>query len=152
MLYPQGRVQGNGFCAPRFRAADNPAARRPKTTETESCPRGRTRVSVRPKATFAKQTIKGRDMELNWVECIGLAAGTLTTAAYLPQVCKTWRTKAVGDISLVMYTSMFLGVLLWLIYGILRGAPAVIAANALSLLLVGGMLRMKIKYGQRTPG
>ncbi len=85
-------------------------------------------------------------MELNWVEYIGLAAGTLTTAAYLPQVYKTWRTKAVGDISLVMYTAMTAGVFLWMVYGILLKAPAVIAANAVSLALVGGMLRLKLKY------
>lgn len=91
-------------------------------------------------------------MELNWVELIGLAAGTCTTAAYLPQVYKTWRTKAVGDISLVMYTSMTLGVLLWLVYGLLIKAPAVIAANAAGLVLVGGMLRLKIKYSRQTPG
>ncbi|MBU1229462.1 MAG: SemiSWEET transporter [Proteobacteria bacterium] len=88
-------------------------------------------------------------MELNWVEYIGLTAGTLTTAAYLPQVYKTWRTKAVGDISLTMYTSMTLGILLWLVYGIFIKAPAVIAANSVSLALVGGMLRLKIVYGRR---
>jgi len=94
-------------------------------------------------------------MERIYIEYIGLAAGTLTTAAYLPQVWKTWRTKAVGDISLVMYTSMFLGVTLWLAYGVLIKAPAVIAANGVSLLLIGGMLRMKIKYrklGKATGG
>lgn len=90
-------------------------------------------------------------MELNWVEYIGLAAGTLTTAAYLPQVYRTWRTKAVGDISRTMYTSMTLGVLLWLVYGICLQAPAVIAANSVSLALVGGMLRLKIKYGKEPP-
>ena len=87
-------------------------------------------------------------MELNWVEYIGLAAGTLTTAAYLPQVYKTVRTKAVGDISLVMYTAMTAGIFLWLVYGIFIKAPAVIAANSVSLLLVGGMLRLKIKYSK----
>jgi MtN3 and saliva related transmembrane protein len=91
-------------------------------------------------------------MERIWIEYVGLAAGALTTAAYLPQVYKTWRTKAVENISLVMYTSMSLGVLLWLVYGILIKAPAVIAANGVSLALVGGMLRMKIKYGRKTPG
>jgi len=87
-------------------------------------------------------------MELNWVEYIGLAAGTLTTAAYLPQVYKTVRTKAVSDISLVMYTAMTAGIFLWLVYGIFIKAPAVIAANSVSLLLVGGMLRLKIKYSK----
>lgn len=86
-------------------------------------------------------------MELNWVEYVGLAAGTLTTAAYLPQVWKTWRTKAVGDISLAMYSAMTLGIALWLVYGLLIKATAVIAANAVSLALAGLILRLKVKYG-----
>jgi len=89
-------------------------------------------------------------MELAFAEYLGLTAGALTTAAYLPQVYKTWRTKAVGDISLVMYWSMTLGVFLWFVYGILLRAPAVIIANGVSLLLVGWMLRMRIVYGKRT--
>lgn len=88
-------------------------------------------------------------MEFGLVEYIGLAAGALTTAAYLPQVYKTWRTKAVGDISLIMYSAMTLGLSLWLVYGICLRAPAVIIANAASLLLVGWMLRMKIVYERR---
>jgi MtN3 and saliva related transmembrane protein len=88
-------------------------------------------------------------MELNPVEYIGLAAGTLTTAAYLPQVYKTWRTKAVNDISLVMYVALALGIFLWFVYGILLRAPAVIAANGVSLLLVAWMLRMKLRYHGR---
>ena len=87
-------------------------------------------------------------MELVFAEYIGLTAGALTTAAYLPQVWRTWRTKAVGDISLAMYWSMTLGVALWLVYGIFIKAAAVIVANGVSLLLVGGMLRMRIKYGR----
>lgn len=88
-------------------------------------------------------------MELAVTEYIGLAAGTLTTAAYLPQVWRTWRTKAVEDISLAMYWSMTIGVALWLIYGITIRAAAVVIANAVSLLLVGGMLRMRIRYGRQ---
>lgn len=88
-------------------------------------------------------------MELNWVEYVGLAAGTLTTAAYVPQVYKTWRTKAVEDISLAMYVSMSLGITLWLVYGLLHSAAAVIIANAVGLVLVGCMLRLKLKYEKR---
>ncbi|MGE4263589.1 MAG: SemiSWEET family sugar transporter [Desulfovibrio sp.] len=89
-------------------------------------------------------------MELTFAEYIGLTAGALTTAAYLPQVYRTWRTKTVGDISLVMCWAMTLGVFLWFVYGILLRAPAVIIANGVTLLLVGGMLRMRIVYGRRT--
>ncbi|MDR3641847.1 MAG: SemiSWEET transporter [Humidesulfovibrio sp.] len=88
-------------------------------------------------------------MQFNPAEYVGLTAGALTTAAYLPQVYKTWRTKAVGDISLIMYSAMTLGVFLWFVYGVLLRAPAVIIANGASLMLVGWMLKMKIKYHGR---
>ena len=88
-------------------------------------------------------------MEMNWIEYVGLAAGTLSTAAYVPQVYKTWRTKAVQDISLAMYISMTAGTTLWLVYGLLHSAAAVIIANSVALVLVGGMLRLKIKYGRK---
>jgi len=88
-------------------------------------------------------------MELNYVEYIGLAAGAITTSAYLPQVYKTWRSKAVDDISLAMYSALSLGVFLWLIYGVLLRAPAVIIANGASLLLVLWMLKMKLRYRKR---
>jgi MtN3 and saliva related transmembrane protein len=86
-------------------------------------------------------------MDLPFVEYIGFAAGTLTSAAYLPQVYKTWRSKAVDDISLAMCWALTLGIALWMLYGVLLRAVAVIAANGVSLLLVGTMLRMKLRYG-----
>ena len=35
-------------------------------------------------------------------EIIGLAAAALTTAAFIPQVYKTWKTKSVDELSLTM--------------------------------------------------
>lgn len=88
-------------------------------------------------------------MELAVTEYIGLAAGALTTGAYLPQVWRTWRSKTVDDISLAMYWAMTLGVALWLVYGIAIRAAAVVIANAVCLVLVASMLRMRIRYGRR---
>lgn len=86
-------------------------------------------------------------MEFPWTEYLGLAAGALTTGAYLPQVWKTWRGKAVDDISLSMCWALCLGIGLWLVYGLCIRAWAVVAANAASLVLVAALLRMKLKYG-----
>ena len=65
-------------------------------------------------------------------EIIGLIAAVLTTAAYVPQVYKTWKTKSAGNISLTMYIAMFIGILLWLIYGIHLNSLAMILANSLA--------------------
>ena len=33
----------------------------------------------------------------------GVAAGTLTTVAFIPQVIKTWRSRSADDISMFMF-------------------------------------------------
>ncbi len=81
-------------------------------------------------------------------EYIGLAAGTLTLTAHIPQICKTWHSKKADDISLGMYLLMVLGTCLWLIYGIIRGAAAIIVANAVGLALTGLMLGFKFCFGR----
>ena len=80
----------------------------------------------------------------------GLVAGTLTTAAFVPQVYKTWRSRSAADISLGMFLLFSLGVLLWLLYGIAIDAAPVILANAVTLLLSLTILIMKVRFGRRT--
>ncbi|GAB4296468.1 MAG: SemiSWEET transporter [Thiohalomonadaceae bacterium] len=77
---------------------------------------------------------------------LGLLAGTLTTASFLPQVIKTWRSRSAGDISLVMFALFSLGVLLWIVYGFTVGAVPVIVANGITLLLSLTILIFKIRY------
>lgn len=77
---------------------------------------------------------------------VGLAAGFCTTIAFVPQVIHTWRTRSTEDISLSTFAIFFVGVLLWLLYGILRQDIAMIAANAVTLVLAGIMLVLKLRY------
>lgn len=77
---------------------------------------------------------------------LGLLAGSLTTASFLPQVIKTWRSRSAGDISLVMFALFSLGVLLWIVYGFTVGAVPVIVANVITLLLSMTILVFKIRY------
>ena len=78
---------------------------------------------------------------------LGLAAGTLTTVAFIPQLAKAWRSKSTGDLSWAMVITFSTGVLLWLIYGIWIDSLPVILANAVTLLLQCGIISLKIKYG-----
>lgn len=80
------------------------------------------------------------------VDIVGSIAGTLTTVAFLPQVVKTWRTGSTTDISLAMFLAFCLGVALWMIYGLLVGAWPVTIANAVTLLLAGSILVMKLRH------
>lgn len=78
------------------------------------------------------------------IECIGIVAGILTTLSFLPQVIKIWRTRDASSISLLMYSFMCTGVLLWLIYGVAIASFSLVAANAITLFLAGCVLFLKI--------
>ena len=77
-------------------------------------------------------------------ETIGYSAAFLTTAAFLPQAYKSWRTRDLSGISLPMYTLFTFGVAVWLVYGVLIASAPVIAANAVTLLLSSTVLLLKI--------
>ena len=77
---------------------------------------------------------------------VGFVAGTLTTAAYIPQVVKSWRLKETKDISLFMLVLYAVGVALWLVYGIWSGSLPIIAANGVSLVLILILLGIKLRY------
>jgi len=78
---------------------------------------------------------------------IGLLAALLTTAAFLPQVLHTLATRDTRGISLRMYVIFVAGVLLWLIYGLLMRDLPLILANAITLLLAGAILILKLRHG-----
>lgn len=82
-------------------------------------------------------------------ELIGYGAAILTTAAFVPQAWKTFRTRDVRGISLGMYTLFTVGVALWLAYGVLEGSRPIIIANAITLALSCAVLAMKIGYHRR---
>ncbi len=77
---------------------------------------------------------------------VGLAAGTLTTLAFVPQVTRVYRTRSTRDISLPTFGALVLGTTLWLAYGILLGELPLIVANGVSLVLVSAVLWGKLKF------
>jgi MtN3 and saliva related transmembrane protein len=80
------------------------------------------------------------------VTAIGLTAGALTTAAFVPQVAKVWRTRSTRDISLPTFVALVVGTGLWLVYGIATGDVPLIAANAISFAFVAAILVAKLVY------
>ena len=73
-------------------------------------------------------------------EIIGLIAAVCTTFAFIPQVMKVWKTKQTKDLSLRMYSIMFIGIILWLVYGIRIDSLSIIMANVVTATLVGTIL------------
>jgi MtN3 and saliva related transmembrane protein len=81
------------------------------------------------------------------IDWIGSAAAALTTTSFIPQAVRIIRTRHTTDISLGMYALFTLGVTLWLAYGIQLSSWPIIIANAVTLLLAGAVLVMKIIFG-----
>ncbi|MEA5553222.1 SemiSWEET transporter [Anabaena cylindrica UHCC 0172] len=83
---------------------------------------------------------------MDFITLLGLAAGSLTTIAFLPQMLKIWKTKSAKDVSFVMLITFMIGLFLWLIYGIILGAVPIIMANGVTLFFNFIILWLKIKY------
>ena len=77
-------------------------------------------------------------------EIIGLIAAVCTTFAFIPQVMKVWKTKQTKDLSLRMYSIMFIGIILWLVYGIRIDSLSIIMANVVTASLVGTILVLSL--------
>ena len=84
---------------------------------------------------------------MDWITLIGLLAAAGTTTAFLPQVIKAVRTRRTSDISLVMYIIFIVGLLLWIVYGVLTIDVPVIVANFITVFLALIVLSLKLKYG-----
>lgn len=83
---------------------------------------------------------------MNMTQILGLAAGSFTTIAFLPQVIKTWKSGSAKDLSLGMFSFFCFGVLLWLVYGIMVNDVPVIAANLVTLMLASTLLFFKLRF------
>ena len=86
------------------------------------------------------------------IDAIGLAAGLLTTTAFIPQVLKIYRTKSGKDISARMFSLFSAGIVLWLIYGILLQSLPLILSNVVTLALSLTIIALKIRYRERPRG
>lgn len=80
------------------------------------------------------------------IDSIGLAAGLLTTTAFIPQVWKIYRTKSGKDISARMFSLFSAGIVLWLVYGVLLQSVPLILSNAVTLVLSLTIIGLKLRY------
>jgi MtN3 and saliva related transmembrane protein len=85
-------------------------------------------------------------MEINFITTLGLTAGVLTTIAYLPQLIKTWKTKSADDLSWSMLIVLCIGIILWLIYGVIEQDIPLIFANVVTFIFALIILILKIRY------
>jgi MtN3 and saliva related transmembrane protein len=79
------------------------------------------------------------------IQIVGYIAAFLTTFAFLPQVIRTVKTKSTEDLSLVMFSMMELGMILWLVYGWNVGDKPLIYANSIASIFGMIILYYKLK-------
>ena len=80
------------------------------------------------------------------IEGTGILAGVLTSVSMLPQVIKIAREKKAEDVSMVMLIILLCGIILWIVYGILRKDLPIIFTNAFSLLINIILIVLRIKF------
>jgi len=81
-------------------------------------------------------------------EILGLVAGFFTTFAVVPQIMRVYKLKSAREISVIYNSTMLLGILIWLVYGIILGLVPIIVWNIIGALLVFLLLLAKLKYGR----
>ena len=79
------------------------------------------------------------------LDYVGTLAAICTTGAFIPQIVKI-RKQGGNDLSYPMLFVYLTGILLWLAYGLLLRASAVIWANAITSLLVIIALVLKASH------
>ena len=82
------------------------------------------------------------------VEIFGYIAAILTTAAFLPQLLKTLKTRKAEDVSLITLVMFIIGVLCWIIYGYKISSTPILSANLITLILNLLILISKIYFSK----
>ncbi len=79
-------------------------------------------------------------------QIVGLVAGICTAISLLPQLIKLVKNKKAEDISLFYLLILFVGLGLWIWYGVLREDLPIIITNGFSLIVNGVIIVLGIRY------
>ena len=82
------------------------------------------------------------------IEFFGYFAAILTTAAFLPQLIKTLKTKKANDVSLLTLIMFICGVCSWIIYGYKISSLPILIANIITFILNLFILISKIYFSR----
>jgi MtN3 and saliva related transmembrane protein len=86
-----------------------------------------------------------------WIEILGAVAGFCTTFAFVPQLVKIYKQGG-RDLSYGMLSLYLGGVLMWLAYGLLIRAQAVVITNVATAILIAAATLLKAWKEHREPG
>ena len=82
------------------------------------------------------------------IDIFGYFAAILTTAAFLPQLVKTIKTKKADDVSLTTLIMFIVGVFSWIIYGFKISSAPILIANLITLILNLLILISKVYFSK----
>ncbi|MEA2055086.1 MAG: SemiSWEET transporter [Candidatus Thermoplasmatota archaeon] len=82
---------------------------------------------------------------MDWT-ILGLLAGGITSAGFIPQLVRGFRTKRLNDVSYYMPLVLIVGMSLWLLYGIIREDLSIIVANFVGVSCNTLLITMKKIY------
>src|SRR5689334_10960090 len=82
-------------------------------------------------------------IEMSWSAAIGTVGGICSAMSFLPQMLKV-RRQGGRDLSMAMLALLLSGAVLWLAYGLINRATAVMVANIAIIGLVSTTAIMKI--------
>ena len=81
------------------------------------------------------------------VELLGLLAGVIGIVAWIPQIIQVWVHKRHDGLSLTTFAVVAIALALWLVYGVLVESLAMVAANIMTLTVIGvvffGVLKLR---------
>ena len=81
-----------------------------------------------------------------FADVIGIIAGILVLSSFIPQLHKAYKTKRMSDVSIYLMALIASGMLLWVVYGIIRRDPVIIGTNAAGFVLNIILMILKLKY------
>ena len=76
---------------------------------------------------------------------LGVAAGVLILSGWIDQIYKGYKSKSLKDISMLLLIFISIGVILWLIYGIIVEDVFIVGTNIAAIILMSIVLTMKKK-------
>jgi MtN3 and saliva related transmembrane protein len=77
---------------------------------------------------------------------VGIAAGIFTSASLLPQLIKLLKEKKAQDLSIFFLAILFVGLALWVWYGIIKNDIPIIATNSFSIVVNSLIIIYGMKY------
>lgn len=85
-------------------------------------------------------------MQVDATKIIGISASIFTGISLLPQFIKLIKEKKAENVSFGMIAILFIGLVLWVIYGVFKKDYIIIVANSISLLINILIVIFSIKY------